>query len=35
MAVDEEGVQELAMVCALLPKLECIVIGESPAVSFR
>jgi hypothetical protein len=31
MAIDEEGVQELAVVCALLSKLQCVFIGESPA----
>jgi hypothetical protein len=32
MAIYEERVQELAMVYAVLSKLKCIVIGESPAI---
>jgi hypothetical protein len=30
MAIDEEGIQELAMVSALLPELKGIIIGKSP-----
>jgi len=30
MAIDEEGIQELAVVFALLPKLKGVIIGKSP-----
>jgi hypothetical protein len=30
MAIDEEGIQEFAVVSALLPKLKRVIIGKGP-----